>query len=115
MAVAALLAAALALVPFVDGAWARVLLGSLSMAGGGGMYVLGTADMLRRVDPRSAAAASGLSAAVQSVAHIAANPLYGAWLDRTHRWDLVLAVGVLAPPAALAWSLLAPRARAVAR
>lgn len=118
MALAALLTATLALVPLIPlvpsaaGPWAHVVLGSVAMAGGGGMYVLGTADMLRRVPPGEAAAASGVSAAAQSLVHIAANPLYGAWLDRTHRWDLVLAVGALALPAALVWSLTGPRGAA---
>jgi len=109
MALAAVLTATLALVPWADGAWPRVVLGSLAMAGGGGMYVLGTAEMLRRVGPGEAAAASGLSAAAQSLVHIAANPLYGAWLDRTHRWGPVLGVGALALPAALVWAVTAPR------
>ncbi len=109
MGLAALLTACLALVPWAEGAWPRVVLGSLAMAGGGGMYVLGTAELLRRVAPGEAAAASGLSAAVQSLVHIAANPLYGAWLDRTHRWGLVLGVGGLALPAALLWAVTGPR------
>lgn len=115
MALAALLTATLALVPWVEGAWPRVALGSLAMAGGGGMYVLGTADMLRRISPGEAAAASGLSAAAQSLVHIAANPVYGAWLDRTHRWGPVLAVGALALPAALIWAATGPRAAPTAR
>lgn len=104
VAVAAMLTATLVLVPFVDGAWARVVLGSLSMAGGAGMYVLGTADMLKRVDPRDAALAGGLSAAVQSVVHVVANPLFGLVVDRTHRWGFVMTIGALAIPCAAAWS-----------
>lgn len=104
--IAALFTATLVLAHFVEGPWARVALGSLSMAGGAGMYVIGTADMLRRVEPRDAALASGLSAAVQSIVHVVANPLVGAVVDRTHAWGYVLAVGLLALPCAVAWIVL---------
>lgn len=104
--IAALFTATLVLAHFVEGPWARVALGSLSMAGGAGMYVIGTADMLRRVEPRDAALASGLSAAVQSIVHVIANPLVGTVVDRTHAWGYVLAVGLLALPCAAAWIFL---------
>ncbi len=110
LAVAALLTATLVVVPFVHGAWPRVALGSLTMAGGAGMYVLGTADMLKRVPARDAALAGGLSAGVQSVVHIVANPIMGLWLDRTHDWTFVMAIGLVALPCAAAWSWL-PRGR----
>lgn len=103
---AALFTATLMLGQVVEGPWARVALGSLSMAGGAGMYVIGTADMLRRVEPRDAALASGLSAAVQSIVHVVVNPLVGAVVDRTHAWGYVLALGLLALPCAVAWIFL---------
>lgn len=106
LAFAAFLTAMLAVVPFVAGTWPRVWLGSLSMAGGAGMYVLGTADMLKRVHPRDAALAGGLSAAVQSIVHVVVNPLFGLAVDRTHAWGLVMSVGGAAIPCAVAWSLL---------
>lgn len=110
VAVAAALTTLLVAVPFVPGTWAKVVLGSLSMAGGAGMYVVGTADLLRRIDPRDAALAGGLSAAVQSAVHIVANPLFGFVVDRTHLWGPVMAAGTLALPCALAWSVLLERA-----
>jgi len=109
LAGAALLTSSLLLVPFVPGTWARVVLGGLAMAGGAGMYVLGTADMLKRIDARDAALAGGLSAAVQSVVHVVANPLFGWIVDKTHRWGLVMAAGALAVPCAIGWSLLLER------
>ncbi len=106
VAFAALLTSMLMVVPFVPGTWARVVFGSLAMAGGAGMYVIGTADMLKRIDARDAALAGGLSAAVQSVVHVVANPLFGWIVDKTHRWGLVMAAGALAIPCAFAWSAL---------
>ena len=110
--IAALFTATLMLAHVVEGPWARVALGSLSMAGGAGMYVIGTADMLRRVEPRDAALASGISAAVQSIVHVIANPLVGTVVDRTHAWGYVLALGLLALPCAIAWIFLPAERRA---
>ncbi|MFO0643890.1 MAG: MFS transporter [Polyangiaceae bacterium] len=107
LALAALATSTLVLVPFVATPWAKVALGSVSLAGGAGMYVVGTADLLRRIDPRAAALAGGLSAAVQSIVHVTANPAFGAVVDRTHTWGAVTAVGLAAVPCAALWSLLA--------
>jgi predicted MFS family arabinose efflux permease len=114
--VAALATTTLALVPLVGSAWGKVALGSVSLAGGAGMYVVGTSDLLRRIDPRAAALAGGLSAAIQSIVHVAANPLFGAVVDRTHTWGAVTAVGLAALPCAALWSALArPKAPSQAR
>lgn len=116
LAVAALATTTLALVPLVGSAWGKVALGSVSLAGGAGMYVVGTSDLLRRIDPRAAALAGGLSAAIQSIVHVAANPLFGAVVDRTHTWGAVTAVGLAALPCAALWSALArPKAPSQAR
>ena len=107
MLVAAALTSTLALVPLVSGPWARVLLAGTSMAGGAGMYVLGTADMMRRVPAEMVATAGGLSAAVQSIVQIAASPVLGRVLDRSHAWSGALVLlGLIAIPGALAFAVL---------
>lgn len=107
MLVAASLTATLALAPLAPGPWSRVLLAGASMAGGGGMYVLGTADMMRRVPAELVATAGGLSAAVQSVMQITVSPVLGRILDRSHAWSGALVLlGALAIPGALAFAWL---------
>lgn len=107
MLIAASLTATLALVPLGHGPWTRVLIASVAMAGGAGMYVIGTADLMRRMTPNAIATASGISAAVQSIVQIIASPVIGAVLDRTHAWTGVLVVlGVIAIPGGALWSSL---------
>ena len=106
---AAGLTACLAFVPMGGSAWPRVIFASLAMGGGAGMYVLGSADMLRRMPPGAVATATGLAAAVQSLAQIIASPLIGASLDKDHGWGRVMiALGALALPGGLLWCLLRP-------
>jgi ACS family hexuronate transporter-like MFS transporter len=105
MLLAALLTATLALAPLFHGPWIIATLGGLAMAGGGGMYVIGTADLMRRVPPEAVATAGGISAAVQSIAQITTSPIIGAVVDRTHAWWTVLvALGIIAIPGALVWA-----------
>lgn len=108
---AALACACLALVPLGTGPWTRVIFASIAMGGGAGMYVLGTADMLRRLPVAAVATATGLSAAVQSLAQIVASPIVGAALDKDHAWGMVLiSLGALAIPGGLVWALWPPPA-----
>ncbi len=110
MLLAGALTATLALAPLVHGPWARVALGATCMAGGAGMYVVGTADLMRRTT--AIATAGGISAAVQSLVQIVASPIVGAVVDRTHAWSMVLvSLGLLALPGSLAWCFMPARAR----
>lgn len=105
MLLAGVLTATLALAPLVHGPWARVALGATCMAGGAGMYVVGTADLMRRTS--AIATAGGISAAVQSLVQIVASPIVGAVVDGTHAWCTVLVtLGALAVPGVVAWSLM---------
>jgi MFS transporter, ACS family, hexuronate transporter len=105
MLLAGALTATLALAPLVHGPWARVALGATCMAGGAGMYVVGTADLMRRMS--AIATAGGISAAVQSLVQIVASPIVGAVVDRTHAWwSVLVTLGLLAVPGALAWSFM---------
>ncbi len=104
--VGSVLSASLALVPLVDRPVSAVVLGGASMMGGGALYVLATADMLRRVSPRIVSRASGCTAAAQSLAHILFAPAIGAVLDRAHTYAPVLVVlGLISAPGVVAWSL----------
>jgi ACS family hexuronate transporter-like MFS transporter len=102
------LVGALALLPFVHGPWAQTLCASCAMAGGAGMYVVGTADLMRRLD--GVATAGGISASVQSIVQIAVNPAIGYAGDHmgTFAWA-ALGLGVLALPGAWLWLMLEPR------
>jgi ACS family hexuronate transporter-like MFS transporter len=111
---AALLSAALALVPLAGSAWGAVVFASVSMAGGGGLYALLTSEMLANIDRRLLSSAGGLTAATQSLVHIVASPLVGAVVDRTHSYDGVLVtLGLLVVPAVACWHAL-PQKRVTA-
>src|SRR5207302_11363312 len=69
------LGCAMAALPLARGPWETTLLMGISVAGTGGCFALLTTEMLRRVGPHRIAAASGLTAAAQSLAYIVANPL----------------------------------------
>jgi ACS family hexuronate transporter-like MFS transporter len=100
----ALLCATIALVPLTSDPTIAVLLGGVSMAGGGGCYVIATADMLARTHRAKTGQAGGFCASSQSLAQIIASPLIGLAVDRTNSFTGVLVVlGLLVLPGALAW------------
>jgi hypothetical protein len=104
----AVLASALAFLPLLPepSPWGAVLLASASMAGGGVLYTRLTADMLARVNPANVSMAGGLTAASQSLAYILFNPLVGFVRDETKSYTpIVLALGLLNLPGAIAWIL----------
>jgi hypothetical protein len=79
------------------------------MVGGGGMYALPMADLATRVPPTMVAAGGGLCAAAQSIAHIVANPLIGASVDRTGSYAIAaLALSLWVVPGTLGWLLFRP-------
>ena len=81
-----------------------IALFAASACGGGGIYVLVTADMLARVPVDKTSSAGGMTAAAQSLAHITAAPLVGAAIDRTHGYTGVLvALGLVVVPTSLAF------------
>ncbi len=102
----ALLAATLALAPLAPSANAAIALFAASACGGGGIYVLVTADMLARVPADRTSSAGGMTAAAQSLAHIAGSPLVGAAIDRTHGYaSALVALGAVVVPTSLAFVL----------
>src|SRR4029077_15392917 len=75
-----------AAIPFAPPPRAFVAAACVTRGGGGGLYALPMADMAARVPPGVVAAAGGMCAAAQSIAHIVANPLVGRPGERTGRY-----------------------------
>jgi predicted MFS family arabinose efflux permease len=89
--------------------WVSTLVAGLALAGGGGLFALVTADMLMRVPPHLVATAGGVTAAAQSIAYIAANPLIGRSFERTGGFaEAAVALAIWLVPGCLAWLLWAP-------
>jgi predicted MFS family arabinose efflux permease len=108
---AALLASVLALAPLSPSPAVAMAVFGAAAAGGGGIYVLATADMLSRVPLGKTSTAGGMTAAAQSLAHIIASPLVGMAVDRTHSYQAVLvALGLVVVPTSVAF-VLWPRMR----
>jgi hypothetical protein len=106
MILAALSASVIAFAPLARGPWTAVLLASVTLAGVGGVFARATADVLARVNPSHVSTASGMTAAAQSLAYIAASPLIGRAVDATHSFDgPLIALGVIILPGAAAWAL----------
>jgi MFS transporter, ACS family, hexuronate transporter len=104
--VAAALASVLALAPLAPTPLAAMLMFGASAAGGGGIYVLVTADMLSRVPIGRTSSAGGMTAGAQSLAHIVASPLVGMAIDRTHGYQSAqIFLGLAVIPTSLAFVL----------
>jgi MFS transporter, ACS family, hexuronate transporter len=103
---AAVLGSMLALSPFAPSPGVAMALFGAAACGGGGVYVLVTADMLARVPPSRTSSAGGMTAAAQSIALVAANPLIGLSVDRTHDYVVAtVALGLMVLPATLVFLL----------
>lgn len=97
------------LIAYTGDPWTTVVLAGVSMAGGGGLYALGTADLLRRVPPAAVSTAGGLTAAAQSLALIVANPLIGKWVAASGSYTPVLiTLALIQVPGTLAWVFWRP-------
>ncbi|MCS6898359.1 MAG: MFS transporter [Myxococcales bacterium] len=82
---------------------------SLSMAGGGGLFAVATADMMARVPPGSVSTAGGITAAAQSLTYIVLNPLLGRYLDGGGTYQaILLALGFWVLPGSVLWVLWVP-------
>lgn len=114
LAIGMVLAASLALLPFATTPWTGVWIAGLSLAGGGAMYTLVTADLLARVAPRNVAQAGGILAASQSLAQIVTSPLVGYMVEAEGGYDgISMLLGLWVLPGALVWILWKPRPSAV--
>jgi ACS family hexuronate transporter-like MFS transporter len=103
-AIAMVLAATMALLPFAAAPWAGVSIAAIAMAGGGALYTLTTADLLGRMPAGSVSLAGGIMAGAQSLALIIVNPLIGRSVEHFGNYDLVaIAIGCWAVPGSLIW------------
>ncbi|HEY8073521.1 MAG TPA: MFS transporter [Labilithrix sp.] len=106
MVLAATLEALLALATLAPSPVVAMILFSLSAAGGGGVYVLATADMLGRVPVERTSSSGGMCAAAQSLAYVVASPIVGWAIDRTHGYGGVLVtLGLFVIPTSFAFVL----------
>jgi ACS family hexuronate transporter-like MFS transporter len=104
LGIALLLTTTIAGLRYTTTPWETTILLGVAMAGGGGLYALATADMLRRVAPGHVAAAGGVTAAAQSLAYIVANPIIGAVSRSTHTFNgVATALGIWVIPGCLIW------------
>lgn len=110
IAIAAILASTLAVVPRAGDATRATIVLALAMIGGGAIYTLITSEMLARIDPKLTATAGGITAAAQSIAQIIAGPLIGKSVDKSGGYSIALVVlGAWVIPFALVWILAQPR------
>ena len=106
LALAGVLAALLALAPLAPSPAVAMAIFGAAGCGGGGIYVLVTADMLSRVPLAKTSSAGGVTAAAQSLGHIAAGPLVGMAIDRTHSYTVALvSLGLVVLPTTAAFAL----------
>jgi MFS transporter, ACS family, hexuronate transporter len=106
----ALVAAAVALLmlsfaaPYAGSARDTMLVASVALAGGGGLFALATTEMLARVSPSRISAAGGITAAAQSLAYIIANPLIGRSVEATKSYtQAFVALTAWVVPGCVAW------------
>ncbi|HUJ61592.1 MAG TPA: MFS transporter [Kofleriaceae bacterium] len=112
LAIAAVLCATLALTPLAATPWSAVVVASIALAGGGGMYTLITSDMLARMPAELIALASGVLAGAQSLALIISSPLVGACVDHFHDYvAITIILGAWVVPGAAIWLAWQPPAR----
>lgn len=103
-AAALLMATTMLLLPLAASPWQAMAILGVSLAGGGAVYALTTADLLARMPPRQVSFASGTLAAAQSLALIVSSPLIGASVDRYASFDLaVLVIGAWTIPGSIYW------------
>lgn len=95
--------------PLCPSPWPLMVLTGISMAGGGGIYGLVTADLLRRVPPGALSTAGGVLAASQSLALILVNPIIGWSVQVTGSYTaILLALAAIHVPGAAVWLLWEP-------
>ena len=106
LTLASALAVLLVLAPLAPSPAIAMAIFGASACGGGGIYVLVTADMLGRVPLGKTSSAGGMTAAAQSLSHIVAAPLVGMAIDRTHGYTLALVVlGLVVIPTSATFAL----------
>jgi hypothetical protein len=83
----------------------------VAATGAGGLFAVLTGDLLERVPADRVAAASGVTAAAQSLLTVVVNPMIGAAVDATGSFRLPCsAIAVAVAPALVIWSVWQPSA-----
>jgi ACS family hexuronate transporter-like MFS transporter len=104
VAVAAVFALSLALVPLAKTPLVAVALVSVAVFGSGGLYALLTGDMLARVPSSCVSVAGGCTAAAQALASVVVNPLIGKSVQATGSYTTaLLALAALLVPCVVGW------------
>jgi predicted MFS family arabinose efflux permease len=110
--VAGILAASMALLPFLRGAAASAMMVGVAAMGAGALYTILTTEMMARVDASHVSTAGGWTAAAQSLTYVVLSPMVGRWVDRFASFDGPLVLfGVVALLGALGWSVTVSTAR----
>jgi ACS family hexuronate transporter-like MFS transporter len=104
MAVAMLMSALMAAVPFAQGPQTCVLIASLAMGGAGGLYTLATNDMLSQAPAGKVASTSSFTTLTQSLIYIVVSPLIGRVVEvfGSYRW-IMIGAGLWVFPGCLYW------------
>ena len=106
VAIATALMMASFVAPFAGGPLAVLLVASVSLSGGGGLFALATTEMMARVPSRQVSAAGGITAAAQSLAYIVANPLIGRSIQASGSYtSAFLALTAWVVPGCAVWLL----------
>ncbi len=101
---ATLLCAMIAAVPFAHGPEACVLMGSVAMAGAGGLYTLATNDMLAQTPRQAVPSTAGFTMVTQSLVYIMASPIIGKSVESYGNYNWVMiGAGLWVLPGALCW------------
>ncbi len=108
-AIAAAMAGMVMAMPWAASPWQAVMLLSIGMGGGGGLYAMTVSEAYSRVSPTSVSMAGGLIACAQSVVFVTMNPLIGKVVDVYGHYDgIAIFIGAMAIPFAALWILWRP-------
>ena len=111
-ACAMLLSSCIALLPLAATPWQATAIASISLAGGGALYTLCTADLLSRVPDVAVSFAGSTLAASQSLAIIISGPLIGAAVQAYGAYDVpAIVLGACVIPGSLIWIAWRPAPR----
>lgn len=103
-AIAAAMAEMVMLMPWAGSPWQAVVLLSIGMGGGGGLYAMTVSEAYARVAPTSVSMAGGLIACGQSIVFVTMNPIIGKVVDAYGHYDgIAIAIGAITIPFAALW------------
>lgn len=111
-AIAAAMVAMVMVMPWAQSPWQAVMLLSIGMGGGGGLYAMTVSDAYARVSPTSVAMAGGLIACGQSIVFVTMNPIIGKVVDAYGHYDgIAIFIGAITIPFAAIWIAWGPPRR----